>query len=524
MPQELLVYVLVIIFAGSLSLFLSLYAHLNLKNAPGAKPYIAVTILSTIFTYSYAFELCSNSLEQIKFWLKIEYLAMPFIPVFILLMCLEYIGIRLKNWVYYILFITPIVTIFMHDTNDLHHLYYKSVSLRNDLPFPIVKLEYGLFFYVHSIFLFLCLMISIIMLLVRLRKAVFRFKVQIFMMVAGLIMPIVANHFYLNGLSPYGIDLGPVSMSISFLFHGSALLTFQMFNVAPIARDTVFESMKDGVIVLSQNNNRVLDYNHAMKDVLPILNKHVIGKPIKDILYDNQYLLELINNGQSCDYELLINSQTIHYNIRFAPVLNKNGMTIGQILTFTNITERIYLLKKLKRLASIDGLTQIFNKSFFMNRYEEVFNELKATGDNIAVIMFDIDHFKSVNDTFGHEVGDIVLSSVSKLAKDHLRSSDIIGRYGGEEFVICLPNTNILEAYKLADDIREKIAEWKTSINDKKIQVTSSFGITSTQFLIGDENKTMQSLIREADQALYVAKNSGRDRVEIFNLVHEYSR
>ncbi len=523
MPQELLFYVLVIIFAGSLSLFLSLYAHLNLKNAPGAKPYIAVTILSTIFTYSYAFELCSKSLEQIKFWLKIEYLAMPFIPVFILLMCLEYIGIRLKNWIYYILFITPIVTIFMHDTNDLHHLYYNSVSLRSDLPFPIVKLEYGPFFYIHSIYLFLCLMISIIMLLVRLRNAVFRFKIQIFMMVAGLIMPIIANHFYLNGLSPYGIDLGPVSMSISFLFHGSALLTFQMFNVAPIARDTVFESMKDGVIVLSQNN-RVVDYNHAMKDVLPILNKHVIGKQIKDILYDHHYLLELINNGQSCDYELLINKQTIHYNIRFAPVLNKNGMIVGQILTFTNITERIYLLKKLKRLASIDGLTQLFNKTFFMNRYEEVFNELKATGENIAVVMFDIDYFKKVNDTFGHETGDIILSNVSKLAKDNVRSSDLIGRYGGEEFVICMPNTNILEAYKIADHIRKIIAEWKTSINDKEIQVTSSFGVTSTQFLIGDENKTMQSLIREADQALYVAKNNGRDRVEIFELLHEYSR
>lgn len=522
MPQELLFYVLVIVFAGSLSLFLSLYAHLNLKNAPGAKPYIAVTIFSTIFTYSYAFELCSKSLEQIKFWLKIEYLAMPFIPVFILLMCLEYIGIRLKNWIYYILFITPIVTIFMHDTNDLHHLYYKSVSLRSDFPFPIVNLEYGPFFYVHSIYLFLCLMFSIIMLLVRLRKAVFRFKIQIFMMIAGLIMPIVANHFYLNGLSPYGIDLGPVSMSISFLFHGSALITFQMFNVAPIARDTVFESMKDGVIVLSQNN-RVLDYNQAMKDVLPILNKHAIGKQIKDILLGHNHLLELIKKGQSCDYELLMNRQTIHYNIRFSPVLNKNGMTVGQILTFTNITERIYLLKKLKRLASIDGLTQIFNKSFFMNKYEEVFNELKAKGENIAVVMFDIDHFKSVNDTYGHEVGDVVLSYVSKLAKEHLRKSDFIGRYGGEEFVICMPNTNILEAYKIADHIREKIAERKTRINDNDIQVTSSFGVTSTQFLIGDENKTMQSLIREADQALYVAKNSGRDRVEIFELVHEYS-
>ncbi|WP_144529106.1 histidine kinase N-terminal 7TM domain-containing protein [Peribacillus simplex] len=104
MPRELLLYILVVIMAGVLSLFLCLFAQLRIKDAPGAKPYILVTLLSSIFTFSYAFELSSTSLEQIIFWLRVEYLALPFIPVFLLLMCIEYIGQRIKKVWQYALF------------------------------------------------------------------------------------------------------------------------------------------------------------------------------------------------------------------------------------------------------------------------------------------------------------------------------------------------------------------------------------------------------------------------------------
>lgn len=234
MEQELLIYILIVIFAGMLSLFLCVYALLKIKDAPGAKYYILVTMTSAIFTFSYAFELASATLEHMKFWLRVEYLALPFIPVFTLLMCFEYVGQKLKTRIYYFLFVTPILTIFMHSTNDLHHFFYTSIGVREDTPFPILKLGGGPWFYVHSIFVFSCMMFSVIILLKQLKKSLFRFRMQILMMVAGLIVPLIATHFYLNGLSPYGIDLGPVSMSITFLFHGAALISFQMFNVDPL--------------------------------------------------------------------------------------------------------------------------------------------------------------------------------------------------------------------------------------------------------------------------------------------------
>ncbi|PKF90615.1 sensor domain-containing diguanylate cyclase [Bacillus sp. BA3] len=513
MPRELLLYILVLIIAGASSLFLCLFAQLKIKDAPGAKAYILVTLLSSIFTFSYAFELSSTSLEQIIFWLRVEYLALPFIPVFLLLMCIEYVGQRIKKVWQYAFFIIPFITIFMHFTNDLHHLYYKSMELRSNSPFPIIKLVGGPWFYVHSLFLFLCVMISIIILLKQVKKSSFRFRMQISMMVAGLLIPIIANYFYINGLSSYGIDLGPVSMSITFIFHGAALLTFQMFNVAPIARETVFESMKEGVIVLNQQG-LIVDYNRGMRKFLPMLDEHSIGKSITSVLNGNQLLRGIIDLKQDSDFNCSINGDMVHYHIGFSPVFNKNNLSIGQIITFADVTERVLMLEKMKQLASLDGLTQILNRTFFIKKSEILFDALSMEGGNVSVIMFDIDHFKNVNDTFGHEAGDAAITLVANIAKENIREGDLLGRYGGEEFIICLPNTALPAAYELADMIREKVSESIAVVNEEMISVTCSFGVTTALIDAGDRSISIKTLMPRADQALYAAKKNGRNCVQ----------
>ncbi|MFC0271872.1 diguanylate cyclase [Metabacillus herbersteinensis] len=335
------------------------------------------------------------------------------------------------------------------------------------------------------------------------------------MMVAGLIIPIIASHFYLNGLSPYGIDLGPVSMSICFLFHGAALLTFQMFNVAPIARDTVFERMTEGIIVLNQNG-AIVDYNHSVLNVIPKLSTHVIGKSIEDVLAGKEQLAKIISEQQECDYELSMGGAMIHYHIRFSSLRNKNGSHKGQIITFVDVTERVYMQEKLKQLASIDGLTQVFNRTFFIKKSEDMFNVLMMEGGSVSVIMFDIDYFKKVNDTYGHEAGDSVLTHIASVAKNSLRSTDVIGRYGGEEFIICMPKTPLAQAYELADTIRMKVSESTTFSNNKIICVTASFGISSASFTDGDYTHSIEDLMRQADQALYGAKKNGRNCVQLY--------
>ncbi len=505
-----------VIIAGGISLFLCLYAQFKLKEAPGARFYILVTLLSAIFTFSYALELASTSLEQMKFWLRIEYLALPFIPVFVLLMSFEYVGQKLKQWIQYVLFMIPITTIFMQNTNSLHHLYYSSIKVGSDGPFPILELEWGPWFYVHSIFLFLCMIMAIIVLLMHFKKPSFRFRMQILLMVAGLIIPILASYLYLNGLSPYGIDMGPVSMSITFIFHGVALVSFQMFNVAPIARDKVFESMKEGVIVLNQNEV-IVDYNKAISHVLPKLNPRDIGRSIADVLQMEPQLAEIICDAQECDYKICIEGKLAYFHISFSPVQNKKNLYIGKIITFVNVTERVEMQEKLKQLASMDGLTQVLNRTFFMKKAEVIINTPAITRGSISIIMFDIDHFKKVNDTFGHEAGDRVLGHITNITKGIIRVTDVMGRYGGEEFILCLPNTTSPKAFEIANLIRQKISEQHMSINGKEVQITSSFGVSNTRLQAEDNDSLLLALIRQADQALYGAKKSGRNCVQIYS-------
>ncbi len=124
--------------------------------------------------------------------------------------------------------------------------------------------------------------------------------------------------------------------------------------------------------------------------------------------------------------------------------------------------------------------------------------------------MFDIDYFKGINDTFGHSVGDVVLQEIVKISRDILREIDIIGRIGGEEFAILLPETDIEEAVQVAQRLCDTISEAEVSASDKKLKFTASFGVVFADKL----NKlTIDELLNQADNALYQAKKSGRNKV-----------
>ena len=162
---------------------------------------------------------------------------------------------------------------------------------------------------------------------------------------------------------------------------------------------------------------------------------------------------------------------------------------------------------KLLRLSTIDSLTQLYNRYQIEQFLKHKMLEAEHKGSSLAVILMDIDHFKQVNDQHGHIAGDKVLRSIAKLLKKTLRDTDIVGRWGGEEFMLICPNTLLDEAFKIADRLRQTIEEHTFPIVQKQ---TASFGISC--FKQGDDVK---HLVSRADQALYQAKQKGRNRVEI---------
>jgi diguanylate cyclase (GGDEF)-like protein len=163
-------------------------------------------------------------------------------------------------------------------------------------------------------------------------------------------------------------------------------------------------------------------------------------------------------------------------------------------------------------------LTNCLNRRAFFEHCEAEFEIAKRDGKPLSCIMTDIDHFKSVNDTYGHGVGDQVIQSVANILRSGLRSIDFIGRYGGEEFCLLMPGVDIKQAAEIADRIRAGLEAQITPGNAAlKHTVTSSFGVSSSDFGAPDPSK----LIDQADKALYVSKESGRNRVSRWDKIDE---
>ena len=167
------------------------------------------------------------------------------------------------------------------------------------------------------------------------------------------------------------------------------------------------------------------------------------------------------------------------------------------------------LYEEIKQIATIDPLTKVYNRNYFYEASEQIFANAKRYNEDLSVAILDIDHFKKINDTYGHDVGDIVLKSVAKKMKKRLRGSDLLVRYGGEEFIILLPNTSLKKSFIAMEGLRETISKNKVEIDGEKIVVTVSIGISD----IKDTN-SLDEAIKRADLKLYKAKNNGRDRVE----------
>lgn len=159
---------------------------------------------------------------------------------------------------------------------------------------------------------------------------------------------------------------------------------------------------------------------------------------------------------------------------------------------------------------STDSLTGIFNRKAIVETIHEEFNKAKLRNSALSFILFDIDHFKKINDTYGHPAGDYVLKETCDLIKTKMiRPTDALGRYGGEEFALLLPATQSQIAIDVAERIRSKIEQHKYVFEDKEISVTISLGVVA----LDSTSKTPDELISLADKALYDAKNQGRNRV-----------
>ena len=213
--------------------------------------------------------------------------------------------------------------------------------------------------------------------------------------------------------------------------------------------------------------------------------------------------VDLIRTGEERPLHIrLSNGEVLQFRCKALP----NG---SRLLTYGNVSELVKQSDAFERLASVDAMTGVNNRRSFLELAENEWSRFKRYGRPLALLMIDIDRFKSINDTYGHDAGDQVIKAVAGVLRTHKRSHDAIGRLGGEEFALLLLEATLENSLVAAERLRRLIAATDIIIDGKRIPITISIGVSAAR----DEMSRFDVMLKQADIALYDAKRSGRDRV-----------
>lgn len=511
MDSRITIYITLVATSGVLSVFLSLYSVYKRKEIPGSRYLILLTILQSIYIFAFAFELASDSLEQIKRWIIVEYIGIAFAPVLGLLLVFRYIGAALPRLLTYSMFSIPIITLFMIATNDRHHLFYKLIYLREDTPTPMADVVIGQWYIVQGSYTFGCLLAGGLLLIRQWRKTNRAYRLQLFTLISGQFIPMLASFLYLMGVTPDGMDPVPFVLCVTSAMYIWAMMSTHMLRIAPIAKESLFESMAEGVLVLDLSE-KLIDYNGAAQRMLPQLKSSMIGDTL-DMIWENMcgsaFPIAREAGGIQGHLKWQLQHSSSDYEVRSSVIKGKRGDIVGSLLMLIDATERYRLQEQLKQQAYYDGLTGIYNRAQFIRKARTMLETAHSQQQPVSLILFDIDYFKQFNDTYGHDTGDAVLIHAAATCRRLLPKGSPFGRYGGEEFVIALPGYALEDAMCLANQLREALPAAPLASSHGPLTVTASFGVASTEY----GHYSLETMLREADEALYEAKRSGRNTV-----------
>jgi diguanylate cyclase (GGDEF)-like protein len=331
---------------------------------------------------------------------------------------------------------------------------------------------------------------------------------------------------------------GLCGLLVFYLYLRSVLQQLNPSKVIPSRVRMAFDALAEGVLVLDAKERIVLA-NKAFQEATNLSMESLMGrkasrlpfasKDSTDAKYDTVPWLVAINSNESVRgvvMEFQGSEEKPVFSVGCAPILDGGGANRGALASFENVTriesqraELEVLVSnltdateeitkqnhELERLATIDPLTNCLNRRSFLDRFEAFWNAAGQHNKPLSAIMVDIDHFKSVNDNHGHAVGDEVLRRIANVLLKKTREQDAVCRFGGEEFAILLPDTDIEHAGYMAEKIRTAIAQQKFD----DLSVTASLGVSA----LSQKPASPHVLLEQADKCLYVAKRNGRDQV-----------
>jgi diguanylate cyclase (GGDEF)-like protein len=485
------------------------------RGMPAGRAFFFVMALALIWTAGGLAELFTPGLQARIYWANLQFVGLAFLPAAQLYLTLTYVGRPPARRAAILLCLAPVLTNLIVWTDPLHHWFRGQPAFDSPgSPFPVLVHDYPFWFYdIHLVMAYLYGLASVAVAARAFLSmpALYRRRGLVFLL--ALSLPVLSNIAFVTGYSPIPhFDLTPAVFSLSGLIMAWNLFGFHLLDLAPLARDFVFENMDEGVIVLDAQG-RIVDFNAAARRIAEV-NAAAAGQTAQAGLESLRAQAEEMNRRQllTLDIEAGEAEDNLNHELSLSPILQR-GAVIGQILSIRDTSERRQLYNQVRDLAIHDSLTGAYTRRHFLELAGHKMHFLSRNpSPPTAILLLDIDNFKKVNETYGHGAGDQAIVALSGKARSSIRPMDALCRWGGDEFVVWLENIDGGQAVQVAERIRTAAAAARIAASPGVFQITVSIGLALSSDLPAGELEA-EALVRLADQALHGAKTRGRNRL-----------
>jgi diguanylate cyclase (GGDEF)-like protein/PAS domain S-box-containing protein len=507
------------------------------RPAPGS-PALSLLLLSmTVWSGAYAARLLYNSFEQKLFWFHVMYIGIIALPNLFLVFIVRLT--RNERWLtrrnLFVLAVLPTLSLLLLWTNGLHHLYYVSIQAREINALIVFDSAPGVWYFVNMTYSYAVIVLALGVMFIGALRLGPLFRSQYRLILIGSVIPWASSIYYEFNFAQYsGPDLTPATFGISGFLFAFAVLRARFMELIPIARSYLIDNMQDGVLVLDARH-RIVDINPAMERLIGERASSLISRNAFDILGHWINHPDDLLGGLETRTEMRIpNAPSRYLDLRVTPLFDAYERLNGRLIVFRDVTERKDVERKLRNANSRlqtqlieigllqsqlreqairDPLTNLFNRRYLEETLDRELARAARERYSVCIMMIDIDHFKQVNDTYGHEAGDAMLKDMADALAGHSRRGDFACRFGGEEFVIVMPNINMDVAYERAEALRESLNSLRVPYGRYSLSATFSMGIACYPA----NGETRDSLLRAVDKAMYAAKDAGRDHIRSFD-------
>ncbi|HEX2993549.1 MAG TPA: diguanylate cyclase [Anaerolineales bacterium] len=503
------------------------------RSVPGSSALSLLLLAMTVWAGAYATRWMDIDGDVKLFWFNVMFIGVAFVPTLFLVFTLTLIhhGPWLTPRRLLLLSIQPVSTLLLQWTNQYHHMFYLSIDVVRQNASTVMELTRGPWYFIHIVYSYTVIAIGFFAMSQGAQRLGPLYRSQYWLFFIASLLPWASNMLNeFTSTSSNRLDLTPLSFGLAAVIYAFSLLQTHFMDLIPIARSHLIENMRDGIMVLDAQNH-VVDINPAMESFLEKQRSFYLGKNASDVLDRWLQKADLLSGKAETRVELKVPKDPPRYlDLRVTPLYDKDQLLNGRLMVFRDITERkldekrlryanermqtqlieIGLLQsKLREQAIRDPLTNLFNRRYLE---ETLDRELARAGREfypVCIIMIDLDYFKKINDTYGHDAGDEVLRALAKTLIEQSRRGDFVCRYGGEEFVMVMPNITKRTAYDRARKLRKCLKALQVPYERHQLTMTLSMGIACYPA----NGETRQALLRAADLAMYAAKKAGRDHI-----------